>query len=99
MRHLEINDPVTFQRTEAGQTRVPGAVDVYPAGPGETYVFVIRERCTVIWRDENGNLILEAPYGRRFEVHESDPRLKPDGWIALFVSRSRVAESAFDDRF
>ena len=94
MRHLQINDHVTFQRTESGPRPVPGAVDVTPGKEGGFHTYVIRDHCTVIGGHDDGRLELESYSGQVFEVHESDPRLKTEGWISLFVQQSRVSRPA-----
>ena len=95
MRHLEINDRVTFYRTESGRKPVPGAIDAYPAtGEEDIFIFVIRDRCVVVRRHDDGKVLLENPTGRCFVVDELDPRLKPDGWIALFVRHAPCGAEA-----
>jgi hypothetical protein len=93
MRYLQINDHVTFQRTESGPRPVPGAVDIAPGEEGDTHTYVIRDHCTVIGRHDDGRLELESYAGRVFEVHENDPRIKTEGWISLFVQRPGVTDT------
>ncbi|RKX30518.1 MAG: hypothetical protein DRP71_14910 [Verrucomicrobia bacterium] len=97
MRLIQINDQVTLQRTESGLRPVPGAVDVIPTKVGDFHTYVIRDHCTVIRRYDDGRLELKSHAGRNFEVHESDPRLKTEGWISLFVQRPRGIDPAREE--